>query len=155
MAAGRRIARAILSHGRGSSKQNAGLYLSGSQVFQEMMDKAIDVVLGQRESVVMHVLFADGPVNQVLRRLLHEIEHDGSLAEADVLVAYHCRPPTPAIPAAVRAAHHARIAAAVGNRHRSVAPLDGEMIVHKEIGSLGVADLIEAFGGERFLNSGL
>src|SRR5690242_3174446 len=116
MAAGKCMARAIVSHGRGTSKQNAGLYLSGPQIFQETMHQAIDVTLGQRKGVVMHTLFADGAVNQVLRRLLHEIEHDGSLAEADVLVSDQGGSPTPAIPAAVRAAHYARIAAAIGDR---------------------------------------
>src|SRR5215467_7920924 len=103
----------------------------------------------------MHVLFADGAVNQVLRRLLHEIEHDGSLAEADAFISDERRSPAPAIPAAIGSAHHAGITTTISNRHRSVTAFHREVIVHQKIGSPGVADLIEALGGKRPLNGGL
>src|SRR5260370_33714361 len=98
-----------------------------------MVDQAIDNVLGQRERVVVDAFFANGAIDQMLRRLLHEIEDDGSFAEADVLIADSRGSPAPGIPAAKRPAHNTRITA-IGDGNRSVTALDGEMVSDQEIG---------------------
>src|SRR5215472_14237155 len=114
----------------GSSRQDAhaDLFL-GPQVFEETMNQSMDIALGQREGVVVHGLLPDGAVDQVLRRPLDEIEDNGSLAEANVLVANRRRSPAPRLPAAKRSANHTRIASiSGGNGHVTV--FHREMIVH-------------------------
>src|SRR5215472_12140061 len=116
-----------------------------------MMDQAIDIALSEREVVVVHMLFAHRAIDQMLGLSLDEIQHDGSRAEADVLVADQCRSPSPAAPAAVRTAREARVTA-ITDGNGSVAPLDGKAIVHQKVGSVGVANLMESFGSQRLLD---
>src|SRR5579859_6507795 len=118
-----------------------------------MMDQSIDIVLREREPVVMHVLFADRAVDQMFGLPLDEIKHDGSFTEAYVLIPSQRRSPAPA-PAAIRAAYQARVTA-VSHRNCRVAPLHYEVIVHKKIRSIGVANLIESFGSERLFDGRL
>lgn len=144
----------VYSPGTEECKEEVPQILPSSQVPQEMMDEAIDIALRQCEGVVAHALLAHRAIDEVLGRLLDEIEDNGSFAETDVFIPDCRRPPAPAIPAAVRAADHTRITA-IGNRNREVAARHGKVVIHQEIGRRGIADLIEALGGQRLLNGRL
>ena len=83
-----------------------GILFVGRQISQELMNQTIDIALGQCEGVGVHGLLADGPVDQVLCRVLDEIKDNGSLLEANVFVANRRRPPAPRLPAAKGSANH-------------------------------------------------
>ena len=101
----------------------------GRQISQELMNQTIDIALGQCEGVGVHGLLADGPVDQVLCRVLDEIKDNGSLPEANVFVANRRRPPASRLPAAKGSANHTRIASINGG-NGSVTAFHRELIVH-------------------------
>src|SRR5436305_12945301 len=115
-----------------------------------MMDQAIDIILSEREGVVVHTLFADSAIDEMLRGLLDEVKHNGSGAEANARVSDHRRSPAPAIPAAIRPAHHTRVTA-TSDRNRSVTPLYRKVIGHKKISGPGDADLSQPPGSESWV----
>src|SRR5579859_3902802 len=120
-----------------------------------MMNQAINLVLREREGVVAHPLFANGPIDAMLVLLLDPVEDNGACAEVDVFVADIGRTVAPGIPAAEWPAYQARIRTPVRHRDGGVAAPYRKFIVDQEIGVLGVGYLFESFGHQRLLDGGL
>src|SRR5579859_1603318 len=113
--------------------------LAGPQVLQQVMHHVVDFMLRERERVAVHRLFADGPVGRAIRSTLHQIQHEGSFAEADALVSDRSGAPTPTVVAAKRAADQA--SGRIGNGH--VATPDAQMVIHQKIGGCWIAYFAE------------
>src|SRR5580765_6441569 len=129
----------------------AGEYFAGNallawlQFFQQMMNQAVDIVLGEREGIVAHPLFANGAINRMLVGLLDPVENDGPGAEADIFVAGIRRAVSPGFPAAKWPANQTRIRAAISHGDGGVAAIHRKFIVDQKICRRRIGYLLEPF----------
>src|SRR5260370_27657406 len=92
------------------------------------------------ERIAVHGLLADRAIRQPVVRLLHEVENHGSFAEANIFIADSRRSAAPRFPASKSAANEALVSARADASHRDLMAPHGDVTIHQEIRSLGVAD---------------
>src|SRR5712691_8241521 len=123
-----------LSGESGSIKLSAGLQLP-----EYVVNEFCNLILVKR--VAAYRLLTDCSIYQALRRLLHEVKHDGAFAEANIFVADFRRSPAPRLPASIRAANKPRVSTRVDALHSHVVPPHGDLIAYQELRVSRVADL--------------
>lgn len=115
----------------------------GLQALEEMFDTFADFVVAER--VAMDDIFANAAIGEAVQATVEEIENNSAFVILDG-VDVNARGTVEAVPAAVVAADEARCIQGSCNAFAEL--LHGELVVHQEVGVVGIAHLNKATGVE-------